>query len=106
MMKTINKYILVCGIIFLSGISINTSYARKPAAEKAFSTKDIQNLAPVTPVEADFNDDVTNLTFDIIALAPTTPCEADFNDDVTNLTFDTIALAPTTPNEADFSDSL
>jgi|GEM_PF-6607343 len=78
-MKTIHKSILVIAILFLSGITINMSYARKPAAIKALSTKDIQNLTPATPVEADFNDDI-NLTFDIRALAPTTPVEADFSD--------------------------
>jgi len=43
-------------------------------------TFDIQNLAPVTPVEADFNDDGINLTYDTKALAPTTSFEADFSD--------------------------
>ena len=81
MMKTINKYVLAFGILFLCGVFINTSYARKSAAEKEYSTKNIQNLAPVTPAEADFNNDEdTNLTFDISALAPTTPIEADFSD--------------------------
>jgi hypothetical protein len=105
-MKTIYKSIMIIAILFLSGMTINTSHASKPAAEKALSTKDMQNFAPVTPVEADFNNDYTNPTFDIIALAPTTPIEADFNDDVIDLNFDTRALAPTTPAEADFSDSL
>ena len=79
-MKTINKYILVCAVIFLSSITINSGYASKPADSKDLGTKDIQNLAPVTPVEADFNDDYTCLTFNITVLAPTTPSEADFTD--------------------------
>ncbi len=80
-MKTINKYILIFAVLFLSGITVNTSYARKPAAEKALNSKDIQKLTPVSPLEADFtDDDDSNLTLDIIALAPTTPAEADFSD--------------------------
>jgi len=79
-MKTINKVILVIGILLLSSTAINMSYARTPAAKKALSPKDIQNLAPVTPVEIDFNDDDINFTIDIRALAPTTPVEADFED--------------------------
>ena len=79
-MKIKHKPILIIAILFLSGMTINTSYASKPAAEKALGTKNIQNLAPVIPVEADFNDDAINQTFDIRALAPTTPFEADFSD--------------------------
>ena len=105
-MKTIYKSILIIAILFLSGMTINTSYAGKPSAEKALSTNDMQGLAPTTPVEADFNDADINLTFTIIALAPITPVEADFNDADINLTFDIIVLAPTIPAEADFSDSL
>jgi hypothetical protein len=105
-MKNIHKSILIIAILFLSGIAINTSYAGKPAAEKTLSTKDIQNLSPIKPIETDFNDADINLTFNIIILAPTTPVEADFNDDIIYLTFNIIALAPTTPAEADFSDSL
>lgn len=105
-MKTLYKSILVIAILFLSGTTIYTSYAGKPPAEKALSTKDMQNLSPATPVEADFYDADINLTFDIIALAPATPVKADFNDDIIDLTIDFLALAPTTPAEADFSDSL
>ncbi|MCX6245749.1 MAG: hypothetical protein NTU98_13725 [Bacteroidetes bacterium] len=79
-MKTIYKFILVITVLLLNGITINTSYADNPAAEKALSTIDMQNLAPATPVEADFNDDCNDLTFDIRAVAPTTPAEADFSD--------------------------
>jgi hypothetical protein len=100
-MKTINKSILVIAILFLSGIAINTSYALKTAAKKGHCTKEVQNLAPVTPLEADFYNDNTNQTFDYSALAPTTPIKADFNDDF-NLTVDFSTLAPRTPTEADF----
>jgi hypothetical protein len=106
LMKTIYKSILVIIVLFLSGMTINTNYAGKPAIEKVFSTKNIQNLAPVTPIEADFNDADITLAFDIITLAPTMPIEADFNTDSIDLTFDIRTWAPTTPAEADFSDSL
>ena len=105
-MKTINKSILVIAILFLSGIAINSGYAREPATGNNTGSKDIQNLAPVIPVEADFNDGDINMTFDIRNLAPVIQIEADFNDDDINQTFDIRALAPTTPFEADFSDSL
>lgn len=105
-MKTNYKFILIIAILFLSGMTINTSYASKPPAQKALSTTTMQILAPATPAEADFNDAYIILTFEIAALAPTTPVEANFNDDIIDLTDFIIAFAPTTPVEADFSDSL
>jgi hypothetical protein len=104
-MKTIYKSILVIAVLFLSDVAINRSYA-EPGAEKVLSTKDIQTLLPIIPLEAGFTDDDIHMTFDIQNLAPVTPVEADFNDDGINLTYDTKALAPTTSFEADFSDSL
>ena len=63
---------------------------------------DYTGLAPVAPMEVDFNDDVDlNDAVMIQSLAPVTPLEADFNDDF-YLTVDFCALTPTTPAEADF----
>ncbi len=61
-------------------------------------------LAPVTPIEADFSDAISEITIDITALAPVTPSEADFtsNDETTNVS----GLAPVTPSVADFSDGI
>ena len=104
-MKTQHKTILIIVILLFSGVALNRSYASEPAIEKALSMKDIQSLAPLAPIEADFNDNIVNLTFDIQNLAPATPVEADFNDDMDQVA-DSAALAPTMPSEADFSDSL
>ena len=100
-MKTIYKSILVIAILFLSSLTINTSYASKPAAEKALGTKDMQNLAPVTPVEAYFHDMPSEMT-SLVNLAPTTPAVADFEDASDEITVDFTALVPVTPAEADF----
>jgi hypothetical protein len=105
-MKTEHKSVLVIAVLLLSGIAINTSTARESNAGHATGSKDIRNLAPVIPIEADFNEDDINMIVDIQKLAPVIPIEADFNDGNTNLTFDLRALAPTTPVEADFLDSV
>ncbi len=80
MKKPTYKFILLLTILFLSGMSHDASYARVPIVKKVLSTKDNLNLAPVTPVEIDFNDEDTSLAVDISALAPTTPVEVDFTD--------------------------
>jgi hypothetical protein len=61
-------------------------------------------LAPVSPVEADFSDAIAETTIDISTLAPVTPIEADFaaDDDTTNVS----VFAPVTPSVADFSDGI
>ena len=61
-------------------------------------------LAPVSPIEADFSDAISETTIDIFTLAPVTPIEADFasDEDTTNVS----ALAPVTPSAADFSDGI
>jgi hypothetical protein len=62
------------------------------------------NLAPVSPIEADFTDEIPEATIDITTLAPVTPGEADFasDDETTNAS----VLAPVTPSVADFSDGI
>ena len=61
-------------------------------------------LAPVSPIEADFSDAISETTIDITTLAPVTPVEADFtsDDETTNVS----VLAPVTPSVADFSDGI
>ncbi|MEI7724676.1 MAG: hypothetical protein WCK09_06195, partial [Bacteroidota bacterium] len=61
-------------------------------------------LAPVSPIEADFSDAISETTIDIITLAPVTPIEADFSSDgeTTNVS----VLDPVTPSVADFSDGI
>ena len=62
----------------------------------------IDALAPVTPVEADFEESFGTVDihyFDLSVLAPVTPEEADFNE---NIEAGNISLSPVTPDEADF----
>jgi hypothetical protein len=61
-------------------------------------------LAPVSPIEADFSDAISETTIDITTLAPVTPIEADFasDDDTTTVS----VIAPVTPSAADFSDGI
>ena len=59
------------------------------------------NLSPVSPIEADFSDAISETTIDITTLAPVTPGEADFASD--DETINVSALAPVTPTVADFS---
>ena len=40
----------------------------------------LSKLAPLTPKEADFNDENTAMEINFKLLAPVTPKEADFND--------------------------
>jgi len=61
-------------------------------------------FGPVTPVEADFSDAVSENMTDFSALAPVTPGEADFISE--DLTFNASAFAPVTPSAADFSDGI
>ena len=100
-MKTINKSILVIAILFLSGIAINSGYAREPATGNNTGSKDIQNLAPVIPVEADFNDTPSAMA-SALNLAPITPAVADFEDATDTISLDLTALAPVTPAKAEF----
>ena len=56
-------------------------------------------LAPVTPAEATFEDVPADIIPD---LAPLTPAAADFEDAADAVTIDLQSLAPVTPAEADF----
>ncbi len=61
---------------------------------------DVYQLMPVTPDEAGFED----LSFEMVAgldLTPLTPVVADFNDS-NEITLNLNSLAPITPSEADF----
>ena len=89
--------------------SFHTSLAPNTPAEATF--EEVNDaiatafiLAPVSPVEADFSDAISETTIDIITLAPVTPSEADFasDDETTNVS----VLAPVTPSVADFSDGI
>jgi hypothetical protein len=87
-----------------------TTLAPVTPVEASFEDAELTNtfnysisvLAPVTPVEADFSDVVPEKNIDLTILAPVTPAQADFSDNTENLAADFSALAPLTPAEADF----
>ena len=86
-----------------------TALAPATPAEATFeevsdATATAFNLAPVSPIEADFSDAIPETTIDITTLAPVTPFVADFasDDDTTNAS----VFAPVTPSAADFSDGI
>jgi len=72
------------------------------ATEASAFAFDFSYLSPATPDEADFSDVVPEKNIDLTILAPVTPDEADFNDTIEDLDNDLSALAPVTPAEADF----
>ena len=72
------------------------------ATETNTFTYGFSALAPVTPVEADFSDVVPEKNVDLTILAPVTPSEADFTENTDEPAVDLSALAPVTPAEADF----
>ena len=67
--------------------------------EMAVPVVTLNMLAPATPVVADFNDNVPETS---ISLSPVTPAEAGFNEGELSQPVNTIELKPTTPTNADF----
>jgi len=112
---------LQSSLLFANGSSAQTSYSdlmiypsfeavnASPASE--ISEAELKELAPVLPIEADFNDnDLITLSSSSLvvsaSLAPAIPTEADFNDsDAGNLNSLLPYLAPSVPVEADFQDN-
>ena len=70
--------------------------------ETVVSVFDFSRLAPVTPEEAGFTDIVPEKNIDLTILAPVTPAEAEFNEVVDETSPDLSSLMPATPAEADF----
>jgi hypothetical protein len=71
--------------------NITTSASEAPAIS-------LNNLAPVTPKEATFEETVVDFT----NLAPITPKEADFEENTDTLNIYIQSLAPVNPAIADF----
>jgi hypothetical protein len=111
---TLSIYVLFAsndGAAVNNNMTSSTFTALAPAtpAEASFeemndATVSAFNLAPVSPIEADFSDAISETTIDITTLAPVTPIEADFasDDETTNAS----VFAPVTPSVADFSDGI
>ncbi len=88
-------FTLSANLIFAGneGVSLNSG--------SSMSTTANITLAPVTPLEATFEDDAT--VADFSTLAPATPAEATFSDEADNTGTDD-AIAPVAPLTADFEE--
>jgi hypothetical protein len=68
------------------------------------------NLAPVSPIEADFSDIMPEATAINTKLFPVTPNEAPFDDETYQGSINEEqllnALSPSAPKEADFEDTI
>jgi hypothetical protein len=97
--------IIMAAVLSLLGSSLfaenNINLAPVAGANATIS---LVSLAPVTPVEATFEEIVTLTDYSVFA--PAIPLEADFNDNEMIQPVDYSTLAPATPAEADFSDIL
>jgi len=83
-------------------LSLNVVFARTGGTAMISETSSSRiSIAPVTPVEATF-EEMTDATATFTLLAPVTPAEADFSDAIPETTIDIAALAPVTPGEAEF----
>jgi hypothetical protein len=69
--------------------------------EEFTEVSEFAGLAPVMPSEASF-EEIPSDMISIDDLAPLTPDAADFEDAVDSVTIDNSVLAPVTPAEADF----
>ena len=111
MKTTINiaaKRVLLIFTLF-TGLQIQLMMASSPVlAGPAKNTFTITSLAPVTPKEATFNDNIPEERTNI-NLAPVTPKEATFEDadySSTEITSEFLReIAPVAPAFADFDDS-
>ena len=95
---------ITAGSWLIPGPARSGNYTDRPAENSSGSETNI--IAPVTPMEAGFDDDVPStdaVSNSLLRLiAPVTPTEANFNDD-NNLKAD---LSPETPKEADFDEGI
>lgn len=98
-------------LTLFSGIQISTLMAKSPGySGPAKNNLDLPSLAPATPKEATFQDNIPEEK-SYVNLAPFTPKEATFEDDNNNNTGTGITsdflreVAPITPDFADFEDA-
>jgi hypothetical protein len=99
------------GAVVINNIKSSTFTTLAPSTPAEATFEDVNdaaatafNLSPVSPIEADFSDEISETTNDMITLAPVTPNEADFASD--DETINVSVLAPVTPSVADFSDGI
>jgi hypothetical protein len=105
-MKATN--IIIAAVLSLqAGILLHGLDDLSTVSKDAITGRNITYIAPVSPVEATFEDagEINEIAFDFSSLVPVTPLEAGFNDVVPDVNSDLKVLAPVTPSEADFNDS-
>ena len=105
-MKAITIILAAVFSLQFSFLFAGNNEARPVLISEAVSLS-IATLAPVTPVEATFEEanETNAFNFDFLTLAPETPAEADFSDVVPEKNPDLTILAPVTPAEADFNEN-
>ena len=80
----------------------------KPELSNIETTINLEKLAPVTPVFAEFSDGTefkASPEISVIKLAPETPKEADFEDASLPVQINIAQLSPVSPKEPDFEDT-
>lgn len=77
-MKTL--YILIANITLQFNSLLTSGNEELGMNTPSNDIVNLLKLAPLTPKEADFNDENTAMEINIKLLAPVTPKEADFND--------------------------
>jgi hypothetical protein len=94
--------VTILSILFIFQINVlfGNNDGSPSSSNRELSSTTIISLAPLTPKEASFDEDVPLTNLEI--LAPVTPKEATFGDEAP--TIDLIQLAPVTPKEATFED--
>ncbi len=121
-MKTTNKMKTMKTVYILAaflGLQFSTIFAAGNYSDSSASLSSAtifnlsENLAPVAPKEATFEDvavmkeGAPALELNNRVLAPVTPAEADFEEEpVSNDSLNVDALAPVTPSSVDFEDHI
>ena len=99
-MKTITMITAIFSFLVSSSIANNSKPTTPPVSE--FETSAMVAIMPTTPVEADFSDDVVELSLEMTLLAPVTPKVAEFEENSSQASESMVSLSPETPLVADF----
>jgi hypothetical protein len=102
----------IISLLTILALNFSISFANTTAifTEVRPVERTIINLAPVSPVEADFNDVVPEANASNSIIMPVAPKEATFDDDPYQVTVNDEqllnSLSPSTPEEAGFEDTI
>src|ERR1039457_6623482 len=110
--KKMKTAIFTISVIFLlnAGIVFAGNDIESPVLNATITESLLKTLAPVTPKEASFDEEITGMDKDLTigSLAPTTPKTASFDDTIImDMSLKDILhlLAPKSPKEVEFNDS-